>query len=314
MKRNGNAEELYESVAKRLCTPHPKPAPVCPWLFNSGYKFNIASNTEIFALTDRCLHPEGNVILFNDPYVVQTTWVNGKPNGRCIVVDPTNKLIVGIYMLEDGKVKEVVHIGEPNDKDIDITHDGGRWSGRCSGNTPCGWGVYYDGNNVKLYEGFGYMYDYVCYGSFYSNQNGVMRCEYQGMHCFGGKMGGKIVDKSTGRCYEWLNNELISQPDNSNNLYQVLKSGTRVQKIQIDYDSTCGQSGMIYQQLYNMSAISFSYLLSLEELSITMQSPNVKEEFTVSHCYKLKHLAIGQNSFDSVSTCVLSSRVIRVVG
>lgn len=314
MKRNGNAEEYYESVTKRLCTLHPKPAPVCPWLFNSGDQFNIVRNTEIFALTDRCLHPVGNVILYNHPYVVQTTWLDGKPNGLCIVVNPNDKSIVRVYTLEDGKVKEVVHTGELNNKDIDMTHDGGRWSGNCSGNTPCGWGAYYDGNNMKLYEGFGYMNYYVCYGSFYSNQNGTMRCEYQGMHCFGDKMGGRCTDVLTRRCNEWLNNGLISQPDRSNDLYQVLKSGTRIQKILVDYGSTYGQSGMIYQQLCNMSTISFSYLLSLEELSITMQSPNVKEEFAVSHCYRLKHLVIGQGSFDSVSTCLLSSRVISVVG
>lgn len=55
---------------------------------------------------------------------------------------------------------------EPNQL-VDLDDEGARWEGDVLQSRPCGWGVLYDGDNNKLYEGFRIGDVNVCYGTKY---------------------------------------------------------------------------------------------------------------------------------------------------
>ena len=91
---------------------------------------------------------------------------------------------------------------------LDLSDDGERWEGNVLDNKPCGWGVLYDSENRRVYEGFRIGDVNVCYGRSYYPDVGVI--EYEGM-IFEGKRWGRGVqyDKRgvVTRYGEWVNNE-----------------------------------------------------------------------------------------------------------
>ena len=75
-------------------------------------------------------------------------------------------------------------------------------------NQPCGWGVLYDSEGEKKYEGFMIGEAYVCYGTRYYSD--IQKVEYEGEWC-GGKRWGRGVqyDRRGNTVFEgeWLNDE-----------------------------------------------------------------------------------------------------------
>ena len=61
---------------------------------------------------------------------------------------------------------------------LDLSDDGERWEGDVLNNQPCGWGVLYDKEGEKKYEGFMIDEAYVCYGTRYYSD--IQRVEYEG--------------------------------------------------------------------------------------------------------------------------------------
>ena len=61
---------------------------------------------------------------------------------------------------------------------LDLSDDGERWEGDVLDNQPYGWGVLYDSENRRTYEGFRIGEVNVCYGRSYYSDVGVM--EYEG--------------------------------------------------------------------------------------------------------------------------------------
>ena len=70
---------------------------------------------------------------------------------------------------------------------LNLSDDGERWEGDVLGNQPFGWGVLYDSEGEKAYEGFRVGEVNVCYGTRYYSDIGVM--EYEGEWCDGKRWG-----------------------------------------------------------------------------------------------------------------------------
>ena len=95
---------------------------------------------------------------------------------------------------------------------LDLNDDGERWEGDVLNNQPYGWGVLYDSENRRMYEGFRVGDVNVCYGRSYYPEN--QKVEYEGGICGGMRWGrgtqsdrhGNIVLKG-----EWMNNEQLSK-------------------------------------------------------------------------------------------------------
>ena len=64
---------------------------------------------------------------------------------------------------------------------LDLNDDGERWEGDVLNNKPYGWGVLYDSENRRVYEGFRVGDVNVCYGRSYYPEN--QKVEYEGGIC-----------------------------------------------------------------------------------------------------------------------------------
>lgn len=63
-------------------------------------------------------------------------------------------IIVDAERKEMMKANELDLSGVKHDQIADLDVDGNRWEGDVVKEKPCGWGIVYDKNNNKLYEGF----------------------------------------------------------------------------------------------------------------------------------------------------------------
>ena len=100
-----------------------------------------------------------------------------------------------------------------NDKDVngiehaqvlDLSDDGERWEGDVLQNKPYGWGVLYDSENRRMYEGFRIGSVNVCYGTQYYSD--IQKVEYEGEWCGGKRWGRGVQYDRNGRAIregEW---------------------------------------------------------------------------------------------------------------
>ncbi|OAO14926.1 hypothetical protein AV274_3370 [Blastocystis sp. ATCC 50177/Nand II] len=84
---------------------------------------------------------------------------------RLVVVNVEKKAVLNVSGIEHKQV-------------LDLNDDGERWEGDVLNNQPCGWGVLYDSEGEKKYEGFMIGEAYVCYGTQYYSD--IQRVEYEG--------------------------------------------------------------------------------------------------------------------------------------
>ncbi|KAM7453483.1 hypothetical protein BLSTO_05769 [Blastocystis sp. subtype 1] len=94
---------------------------------------------------------------------------------------------------------------------LDLSDDGERWEGNVLDNKPCGWGVLYDSENRRVYEGFRIGDVNVCYGRSYYPEN--QKVEYEGEIYEGMRWGrGTHYDRNGSIVFEgeWMNNEPVN--------------------------------------------------------------------------------------------------------
>ena len=91
---------------------------------------------------------------------------------------------------------------------LNLSDDGERWEGDVLNNQPYGWGVLYDSENRRVYEGFRIGNVNVCYGrSYYSD---IQKGEYEGEWCEGKRWGRGVQYNRSGKTiYEggWLDDD-----------------------------------------------------------------------------------------------------------
>ncbi|KAK8825730.1 hypothetical protein WA577_000900, partial [Blastocystis sp. JDR] len=95
---------------------------------------------------------------------------------------------------------------------LDLSDDGERWEGDVLNNQPCGWGVLYDSEGEKKYEGFMIGEVNVCYGTRYYSD--IQKVEYEGEWCGGQRWGRGIqYDRSGSMVFdgEWMDDEQLSK-------------------------------------------------------------------------------------------------------
>ncbi len=91
---------------------------------------------------------------------------------------------------------------------LDLSDDGERWDGDVMWNQPFGWGVLYDSENRKAYEGFRIGDMNVCYGARYYSD--IQKVEYEGEWYEGVRSGHGIQYNRSGEVmYDgyWMNNK-----------------------------------------------------------------------------------------------------------
>ena len=118
--------------------------------------------------------------------------------GRIVRVDVNKKELLEVEGVDLSEMK--------HNEILDLSVEGDRWEGDVLNGNPCGWGVLFDKNNERVYEGFRIDEKNVCYGRTYYSD--ISRLEYEGEWCDGGRWGrGVQYDRNGVVVYdgEWLN-------------------------------------------------------------------------------------------------------------
>ena len=150
---------------------------------------------------------------------------------------------------------------------LDLNDDGERWEGDILQNKPFGWGVLYDSENRRAYEGFRIEDMNVCYGTKYYSD--VQKVEYEG-EWFEGKRWGRGVQYDR-------NGDVIIDGEWVNDDYRIEKQ-------------------MV------ISSGFFSLHNHIEELIVTNDCCNERERnaLDLSFMSSLRVLEVGDRCFESV--------------
>ena len=214
---------------------------------------------------------------------------------------------------------------------LDMSNEGERWEGDVLSNQPYGWGVLYDSENRRVYEGFRIGDVNVCYGTQYYADLGEI--EYEGMICEGKRWGrGVQYDRNGVIVLEggWINDEYLSKRVVLNEENQLLHS--HIEELIVEDNSCNGPEwtaldlGFISHLrllevgddcFENVDEVKLIGLSKLERVVIGMNSftkekndwpeYNPSRHFYLKNCERLRELKIGRYSFSDYSVCEIEN-------
>ena len=180
------------------------------------------------------------------------------------------------------EVSEIEH-----NRVLDLNDEGERWEGDVLNNEPYGWGVLYDSENRRVYEGFRIDDANVCYGrSFYSENQKV---EYEGGICGGMRWGrGTQSDRNGNTVFEgeWMNNEQLSKRVVLNEENQLLHN--HIEELIVENNS-CNRK--------EWTALDLSFMSKLRLLKVGDECFENVKEVKLIELNRLERVVIGKNSF-----------------
>ena len=213
---------------------------------------------------------------------------------------------------------------------LDLSDDGERWEGDVLHNQPYGWGVLYDSENRRVYEGFRVGDVNVCYGRSYYPEN--QKVEYEGGICGGMRWGRGIQYDRNGNTVfegEWMNNEPLSKRVVVNEENQLLHN--HIEDLIVENNSCNGPEWTAldlslmsnlrvfvvgYECFENVEEVKWIGLNELERVVIGKNSftqckdncgydPN--RRFYLKNCERLKELKMGRYSFSDYRVCEIEN-------
>ena len=201
-------------------------------------------------------------------------------------------------------------------KVLDLSDDGERWEGDVLNNQPYGWGVLYDSENRRVYEGFRIRGVNVCYGrSYYPD---IQKVEYEGEWCEGKRMGaGVLYDRNEVVIHdgEWVNNRPLltrvemtdKNPVLHNHIEELIVkdkscNGKEWKSLDLSLLSKLRKLRIGDECFNEVERVKLNGLSELESVvvgvnSFTFQS-DTKTSFEMKHCKKVKEMIIGERSFN----------------
>lgn len=205
-----------------------------------------------------------------------------------------------IKHVNDAEIQGVSH-----NQTLDLTDDGERWEGDVLNDEPYGWGVLYDREGEKVYEGFRMGEVSVCYGrSYYSD---IRKLQYEGEWLNGMRWGRGIqYDRNGGVVFdgEWMDdvpttlsvNETI-QPD----------SGVMHSQIEeLTFTNNCCNdpiwSDLDLRPLARLRSLRIGDHCFLETKRVVLQDLSRLEEVSVGYGSFSKH-AFNPNREDATFVC-----------
>ena len=212
---------------------------------------------------------------------------------------------------------------------LDLSEDGDRWEGDLMKEKPYGWGVVYDKDNHKVYEGFRLGEINICYGTTYYSD--IEKKEYEGEWFNGKRCGrGTQYDRNGAVVYKgkWLNDEHIDTRVELTRDIKVFHNQVEELVVSDHYCSyvwwkeldlslmpclksfTAGNECL--QLVSGLKMIGMSKLESVVigdscfcGLHSRHSSPG--GEFVLKNCPKLKTLKIGCDSFTVFTVCEIEN-------
>ena len=188
------------------------------------------------------------------------------------------------YTLYDSMLKKR-YVVEHN-RVLDLNDEGDRWDGDVMCNQPFGWGVLYDSENRKAYEGFRIGDKNVCYGTRYYSD--IQKVEYEGEWHEGVRSGHGIQYNRNGEVmYDgyWVNDEHMET--------------TVIMKERIllhNFITTLKIEGDWTMDMW-LSESFFSMLPDLELLMIGDNCFSYQSWLVIKGMNNLKRITVGNNCF-----------------
>ena len=264
MKECEGENEMLSPLVKIL-----KYQEYCDWILKKDVKDAFL----VLHKNGLCGYHEGLVEKF--PSIVVELCLNG-----VIEVDIASHKLLRVNG-ED--VKGIEHA-----KVLDLSDDGERWEGDVMNNQPCGWGVLYDSENRRVYEGFRIRGVNVCYGrSYYPD---VVVIEYEGEICEGKRWGRGILYNRNGNTMlggEWMNDSIRMEKRvvlNEDN--QFLHN--HIEELIVETNSFNGTE---------WAALDLSLISSLRLLQVGDECFKYVNEVKLIGLNQLERVVIGDNSF-----------------
>ena len=157
---------------------------------------------------------------------------------------------------------------------------------------PYGWGVLYDSEGEKAYEGFRVGEVNVCYGrSYYSD---IQKVEYEGEWCEGKRLGRGIQYDRNGNIVfegEWVNDEHAEQRVVLSGDHQFLHN--RIEEL-IVKDNSCNGREWI--------SFDFSILVNLRVLEVGDECFENVKEMKLIGLNRLERVVIGKRCFTQIKS------------
>ena len=242
-------------------------------------------------------------------------------SGRIVRVDVNKKELLEVEGVDLSEMK--------HNEILDLSVEGDRWEGDVLNGKPYGWGVLFDKNNERVYEGFRIGEANVCYGRTYYSD--ISRVEYEGEWCDGVRWGrGVLFDRNGGVVYdgEWLNDDRLDKRVNITSASMLLHN--HVEELRVSDGCCNGRDlteldlrGFVNLKKWSVGSNCFDSvdevkligLRELESVVIGMRCFTVAcvygfdsyYHFYVKNCPKLKSLMVGRYSFSDYTVCEIEN-------
>ena len=235
--------------------------------------------------------------------------------GRIVRADVEKKELLRVDGID---VSEVKH-----KQILDLNDEGDRWEGDMLNGEPCGWGVLYDKDNHKVYEGFRIGGVNVCYGRSYSD---IERIEYEGGICHGMRWGRGVQYDRSGLVVfdgEWMNDDhldtcvVITEANVvfHNRVEELVIgdgccNGKEWNRLDLDLVPSLKSLSIGDGCFANVSEVRLVGLSELERVVIGKISFTKSgfcsvpdRDFYLKNCPQLKLLVVGNQSFSGYTVC-----------
>ncbi len=200
----------------------------------------------------------------------------------------------GKGIVVNGKDRQLLRVsgedvsGIEHGKVLDLSDNGVRWEGDVLNNKPYGWGVLYDKEGEKEYEGFRVGEVNVCYGTRYYSD--IQKVEYEGEWFEGKRWGRGVQYNREGEVMfdgEWMNDKHMKKEETVITDYSTLLHNL-LELLRV----SCGCCN---EREWRM--IDFSVMPNLRELKVEDDCFENVEEVRVIGMKKLESVVIGENCF-----------------
>ena len=199
--------------------------------------------------------------------------------GRIVWVDVNKKELL--------EVEGVDLSGLQHNQIVDLSVEGDRWEGDVLNNSPCGWGVLFDKNNERVYEGFRIGEANVCYGRTYYSD--IPRVEYEGEWCDGMRWGrGVLFDRNGVVVYdgEWLNDDRLEKRVNITSGNVLLHN--HVEELRVS-NGCCNEEGL--------KELDLRGVVNLRELRVGIKCFEYVKKVNICGLKELERMIVGSRSF-----------------
>ena len=247
--------------------------------------------------------------------------------GRIVMADMKKRELLRVDGVD---VSEVKHY-----QIVDLSDEGDHWEGDVLNGEPCGWGVLYNKDNHKVYEGFRIGEVSVCYGRSYCSD--IEKMEYEGGICHGMRWGHGVQYDRSGLVVfdgEWLNGRHLNTRVIITGASALLHN--HIEELVISSGCCNGEEwnrldlGLVpslkslsignccFENVSEVTLAGLSELESvvIEESSFTKRN-NWNEDscchFGLKNCPKLKLLIVGNHSFKDYSVTEIENCGLEVI-